>query len=260
MAVDILIMGTDVVPGGRDQMQHVEMVPVLTLAWTDPSELPDVAVAAYQSWSEMGTLLGRLRHHRRRASRAHLPSLHPRPAGLQGRCPHAQRAGHRTTTGGTWCAYQVLRVLSNRIYIGELTFREITVDECHTPLVDSETFEEAQRLLAERGEDHAHRRANDSDYQLTGLLPHRVNTLPEVRQRHDRHPRDWQEQGLPLLHLLYPFPLRHQQMRRAPDQRPCRFYGDPIGWRQVIRARRSCRHRLGGKEWNVMSVSSPFAT
>ncbi len=78
--------------------------------------------------------------------------------------------GHRTTTGGTWSAYQVLRVLSNRIYIGELSFREITVDDCHTPLVDTETFEDAQRLLAERGEDHAHRRANGSDYQLTGLM------------------------------------------------------------------------------------------
>ncbi len=78
--------------------------------------------------------------------------------------------GHRTTTGGTWSAYQVLRVLSNRIYIGELTFREITVDDCHTPLVDTETFEEAQRLLAERGEDHAHRHATGADYQLTGLM------------------------------------------------------------------------------------------
>ena len=78
--------------------------------------------------------------------------------------------GHRTTTGRTWSAYQVLRALSNRSYIGELTFREITVGDCHTPLVDTETFEEAQRLLAERREDHAHRRANGSDYQLTGLM------------------------------------------------------------------------------------------
>ncbi len=78
--------------------------------------------------------------------------------------------GHRTTAGGTWSAYQVLRVLANRIYIGELSFREITVDDCHTPLVDAETFEEAQRLLAERGENHAHRRSNGSDYQLTGLM------------------------------------------------------------------------------------------
>src|SRR5690606_24886756 len=37
--------------------------------------------------------------------------------------------GCRTTTGGTWSAYHVLRVLSNRIYIGELAFREITVHD-----------------------------------------------------------------------------------------------------------------------------------
>jgi site-specific DNA recombinase len=78
--------------------------------------------------------------------------------------------GHRTTTGGTWSAYQVVRVLANRAYIGELSFRDITVTDCHTPLVDTETFEEAQRILAERGEDHTHRAANASDYQLTGLM------------------------------------------------------------------------------------------
>ena len=78
--------------------------------------------------------------------------------------------GHRTTTGGTFSAYQVVRILSNRIYLGELSFREITVDDCHTPLVDVEMFDEAQRILALRGEDHSHRAANGSDYQLTGLM------------------------------------------------------------------------------------------
>ncbi|WP_264081684.1 recombinase family protein, partial [Gandjariella thermophila] len=78
--------------------------------------------------------------------------------------------GHRTTTGGTWSPYQVLRVLANRVYLGELSFREITVPDCHTPLIDTETFDKAQRILAERGEDHAHRAANGSHYQLTGLM------------------------------------------------------------------------------------------
>ncbi|MGY2116465.1 zinc ribbon domain-containing protein [Nocardia gipuzkoensis] len=31
-------------------------------------------------------------------------------------------------------------------------------------------FAEAERILSERGEDHAHRRANDSDYTLTGRM------------------------------------------------------------------------------------------
>ncbi len=78
--------------------------------------------------------------------------------------------GHRTTNGGTWSAYQVLRVLSNRIYIGELAFRGITVEDCHAPLVDSETFEHAERILAERGEDHSHRAASGYDYMLTGRM------------------------------------------------------------------------------------------
>ncbi|GAA5110117.1 recombinase family protein [Haloechinothrix salitolerans] len=78
--------------------------------------------------------------------------------------------GHRTTGGGTWSGYQVLRVLSNRIYIGELAFRGITVEDCHAPLVDSETFEHAERILAERGEDHSHRAASGYDYMLTGRM------------------------------------------------------------------------------------------
>jgi hypothetical protein len=78
--------------------------------------------------------------------------------------------GRGDPAGGTWSAYQILRTLSNRTYLGELTFRDITADNCHTPLVDAGTFAEAQRILAERGEDHTHRAANGSDYQLTGLM------------------------------------------------------------------------------------------
>lgn len=78
--------------------------------------------------------------------------------------------GHRTTTGGKWSGYQVLRVLGNRIYIGELSFRGITVTDCHKPLVDPDVFAEAERILAERGEGYSHRAANGSDYTLTGLL------------------------------------------------------------------------------------------
>ncbi|HUK69606.1 MAG TPA: recombinase family protein [Streptosporangiaceae bacterium] len=39
--------------------------------------------------------------------------------------------GHRTATGGNWSAHQVVRVLSNRVYLGELTFRGITATDCH---------------------------------------------------------------------------------------------------------------------------------
>jgi site-specific DNA recombinase len=78
--------------------------------------------------------------------------------------------GHRTTTGGPWSAHQVLRVLSNRTYLGELTFRGITAPSCHPPIVGEATFTHAQRILAARSEDHAKRATSGSDYLLTGLM------------------------------------------------------------------------------------------
>ena len=78
--------------------------------------------------------------------------------------------GHRTTTGGPWSAHQVLRVLANRVYLGELSFRGITATGCHPAIIDQKTFDEAQRILAARGEDHAKRAASGSDYLLTGLI------------------------------------------------------------------------------------------
>lgn len=78
--------------------------------------------------------------------------------------------GHRTTTGGRWSAHQVLRVLANRIYLGELTFRGITTTGCHPPIIDDAVFGEAQRILAARGENYSKRAANGSDYLLTGLM------------------------------------------------------------------------------------------
>ena len=78
--------------------------------------------------------------------------------------------GHRTTTGGRWSAHQVLRVLANRVYLGELFFRGITATDCHPPIINQDAFDEAQRILASRGEDHAKRAASASDYLLTGLI------------------------------------------------------------------------------------------
>ena len=77
--------------------------------------------------------------------------------------------GHRTTTGGPWSAHQVPRVLSSRIYLGELTFRGTTTS-CRPAIIDDTAFGEAQRILAARGEDHAKRAANGSDYLLTALM------------------------------------------------------------------------------------------
>lgn len=78
--------------------------------------------------------------------------------------------GHRTTTGGPWSAHQILRVLSNRIYLGELQFRGITATGSHPAIIDDVAFAEAQRILAGRGDDYPKRAANGSDYLLTRLM------------------------------------------------------------------------------------------
>lgn len=78
--------------------------------------------------------------------------------------------GHRTSSGGKWSGYQVIRALNNRVYLGELTFREATVIDTHAPVIDLTVWEQAQAILAARGESHAHRAASGSDYILTGRL------------------------------------------------------------------------------------------
>ena len=78
--------------------------------------------------------------------------------------------GHRTTNGGRWSAVQVVRALTNRVYLGELTFRNTTVTDIHERIITSDAWAQAETLLTARGESMAHRAASGSDYQLTGLM------------------------------------------------------------------------------------------
>jgi site-specific DNA recombinase len=64
----------------------------------------------------------------------------------------------------------VATVLRNRAYVGEIFFRGVWHDAPHPALVDADTFEFAQRILASRGEDRSHRAANSSEYLLAGLV------------------------------------------------------------------------------------------
>jgi site-specific DNA recombinase len=78
--------------------------------------------------------------------------------------------GHRTTSEGRWSAQQILRILSNRVYLGELTFRNITKTDTHPAIIDTNTWTQAQTILDARGQNPAHRAANSHDYMLTGRL------------------------------------------------------------------------------------------
>jgi site-specific DNA recombinase len=69
-----------------------------------------------------------------------------------------------------WQPAVVQLVLQNEAYLGRVLWRGESLPGLHEPLVDELTFQRAQRLLRERGEDMALRRSNPGDYLLSGLV------------------------------------------------------------------------------------------
>ena len=78
--------------------------------------------------------------------------------------------GHRTKNGAPFARPIVLSILNNPIYAGKIEFRGTTHPGLHDPLVDSTTFEAAHRILGERGESQALRRAHPTEYLLSGVI------------------------------------------------------------------------------------------
>ena len=75
----------------------------------------------------------------------------------------------KTTGGGLISRGHLYKILSNPIYLGRLTHRGQAHDSLHDPIVDQETWDRAQLLLAE----HAHRTAGNcqsSDALFAGKL------------------------------------------------------------------------------------------
>jgi site-specific DNA recombinase len=69
-----------------------------------------------------------------------------------------------------WQPAVVLWILNNQAYVGRVHWRGQTFPGIHEPLIDTDTFEHAQALLKERGEDLAMRAASRADFLLTGLI------------------------------------------------------------------------------------------
>jgi site-specific DNA recombinase len=90
--------------------------------------------------------------------------------GARGVAAWLNERGHRTKAGRPWSHNAVLTVLRNRAYIGEVFFRDTYRQGAHSTLIDTELFERVGHLLAERGEDHAKRASNGSDYLLSSLI------------------------------------------------------------------------------------------
>ncbi|ONI92458.1 recombinase family protein [Saccharothrix sp. ALI-22-I] len=79
--------------------------------------------------------------------------------------------GYRTRKGGLWAFKRILTILENRVYLGEIHFRGVVAVNAHPGIIDPEQFEEAQRIMDERGDNHSNRAASGSDYIATGRLP-----------------------------------------------------------------------------------------
>jgi site-specific DNA recombinase len=78
--------------------------------------------------------------------------------------------GHRTRAGRPWSHEAVLPILRNHVYLGEVFFRDTWYPGQHQPLIDQATFDAAQALLTERGDAHAKRASNASEYLLSGRV------------------------------------------------------------------------------------------
>jgi site-specific DNA recombinase len=96
--------------------------------------------------------------------------------GLLRRC--ARRKASTEARMQPWSHKTVADVLTNRVYLGEVQFREVIAVDAHQAVIDPATFELAHEILAQRGE--APKKAGSpSDYHLTGKI-----TCPACARRY----------------------------------------------------------------------------
>jgi site-specific DNA recombinase len=122
---------------------------------------------------------------RKTADKTHLLALHPDEAplvaiifdlyanqrlGAQAIATWLTGQGHRTKAGKPWGHMAVRTVLRNRVYLGEVFFRDAWYPGQHQPLVDQATFDAVQELMAERGDAHSKRASNASEYLLVSRV------------------------------------------------------------------------------------------
>jgi recombinase/recombinase-like zinc beta ribbon protein len=83
---------------------------------------------------------------------------------------HQLRAEHAPAPTAGWGHPAVHRVLTNPTYLGRIRWRNQDFASEHEPLIDPDTFQQAQTILAERGSDASRRRGNRSDFLLSGVI------------------------------------------------------------------------------------------
>ncbi|TCJ34572.1 recombinase family protein [Parafrankia sp. BMG5.11] len=83
---------------------------------------------------------------------------------------HLNEKGLRTRDGGLWSDRYITTLLRNRVYTGEIYYDDSWHPAPHTPLVDSDTFAKATKILDARSRDHSLRASNPAEYELTGRI------------------------------------------------------------------------------------------
>jgi site-specific DNA recombinase len=78
--------------------------------------------------------------------------------------------GHRNSIGRPWTYSNVVRVLRNRVYIGEVKWRDQWHPAKHPTLVPKEVFDAAQDIRSDRAYNSRRLGANSSPYLLSGLV------------------------------------------------------------------------------------------
>lgn len=83
---------------------------------------------------------------------------------------HQLRAEHAPGPSAGWGHPAVHRALTNTTYLGRIRWRDQDFISTHEPLIEQSTFDQAQAILTERGEDASRRRGNRSDFLLSGVV------------------------------------------------------------------------------------------
>lgn len=78
-------------------------------------------------------------------------------------------------SGRPWSHKTVADVLVNRIYLGEIRFRQILANDAHQAYIDASTFDLAQRILTQRGG-----KPVQKGCRVLRLPPDRQSDLPAV--------------------------------------------------------------------------------
>jgi site-specific DNA recombinase len=77
---------------------------------------------------------------------------------------------HAPAPARGWQPATIQWLLQNEAYLGRVNWRGQSYPGLHEPLVDEQTFQAAQALLRERGEDLTRRRGNRSEFLLSGVI------------------------------------------------------------------------------------------